>query len=43
MDRIEEFVDERQKSWCIHCGSGIEDVATNRDHVPDLPAIFRTS
>lgn len=34
MDRIEEFVDERQKAWCLHCGSGIEDAISNRDHVP---------
>ena len=34
MDQIEEFVDERQKSWCIHCGGCIADLDTNRDHVP---------
>lgn len=34
MDRIEEFVDERQKSWCIQCGAWVADVDTNRDHVP---------
>jgi len=31
---IEEFVDERLKAWCIHCGSVIVDVESNRDHVP---------
>ena len=34
MDQIEEFVDERQKSWCIHCGGWITELDTNRDHVP---------
>ena len=26
MDYIDEFVDERQKSWCIQCGTGIGEV-----------------
>lgn len=34
MDEIKEFVDERQKSWCIHCGRWIDLLDTNRDHVP---------
>lgn len=34
MEQINEFVDERQKSWCIHCSSWIGDVVTNRDHAP---------
>ncbi|MFZ1083671.1 MAG: hypothetical protein WAN35_01755 [Terracidiphilus sp.] len=34
MDQIEELVDERQKSWCIHCGGCIAELDTNRDHVP---------
>ena len=34
MDRIEEFVDERQKSWCIQCGASIGSVETSEDHVP---------
>lgn len=34
MDQIEEFVDERQKSWCIHCGGWIAGRECNRDHVP---------
>ena len=34
MDQINEFVDERQNSWCIQCGAWIEEVDTNRDHVP---------
>lgn len=34
MDAIEEFVDERLKSWCIQCGAWVGDVETNKDHVP---------
>ena len=34
MDYIDEFVDERQKSWCIQCGAWIGEVDTNKDHVP---------
>jgi hypothetical protein len=34
MEEIEEFVDERNKSWCIHCGAWLTDVTTNEDHVP---------
>ncbi len=34
MDQIEEFVDERQKAWCIHCGGWIVELESNLDHVP---------
>jgi hypothetical protein len=34
MEHITEFVDERQKSWCIHCTRPLVTVETNRDHVP---------
>jgi len=34
VDQIEEFVDERQKAYCIHCGGWIGGLETNRDHVP---------
>lgn len=34
MERIEEFVDERQKSWCIHCTGTLVEMETNEDHVP---------
>ena len=34
MDQINDFVDERQKEWCIQCGAGLGEVDTNRDHVP---------
>ncbi|MEN6532402.1 MAG: hypothetical protein ABFD89_01990 [Bryobacteraceae bacterium] len=34
MDEIEEFADERQKSWCIHCGGWIALRECNGDHVP---------
>ncbi len=34
MEKIEEFVDERQKSWCIHCTRSLAGIRTNEDHVP---------
>ena len=34
MHKIEEFVDERQKSWCIHCARPLAGLETNEDHVP---------
>jgi hypothetical protein len=34
MDHIEEFVDERQTGWCVHCGGSVGELKTNRDHVP---------
>src|SRR3546814_14853805 len=34
MERIEEFVDDRQKSWCIHCTRWLAGVETTEDHVP---------
>lgn len=34
MLEIEDFSDERHKSWCIHCGAAIADAHSNRDHVP---------
>jgi len=34
VDRIEEFADDRQKAWCIHCTRPLIGVDTNEDHVP---------
>ena len=34
MQFIEDYSDERLKSWCIHCGTAISSVKANRDHVP---------
>lgn len=34
MHKIEEFLDERQKSWCIHCARSLASLETNEDHVP---------
>ena len=34
MDHLTEFVDQRHKAWCIHCGRGVAEVRTNKDHVP---------
>jgi hypothetical protein len=34
MERIGEFVDERQKAWCVHCGKRLAGLETSRDHIP---------
>jgi hypothetical protein len=34
MEKIEEFVDRRQQTWCIHCARPLSDLETNEDHVP---------
>ncbi|KAA1054434.1 hypothetical protein [Azospirillum argentinense] len=34
MEEINDFVDDRQKSWCVHCGRFLVDLKSNRDHVP---------
>lgn len=34
MEEINEFVDDRQKSWCIHCAKPLSERDTNLDHVP---------
>jgi hypothetical protein len=34
MQAFNDFSDERQKSWCIHCGQPAARSKMNRDHVP---------
>ena len=34
MREVEDFTDDRLKTWCIHCGDVIANVQSNRDHVP---------
>ena len=34
MEQINDFADDRQKTWCIHCGHGLAEQDNNRDHVP---------
>lgn len=34
MERIEDYSDSRQKSWCIHCGRSLWNLETSDDHVP---------
>lgn len=41
MKFIDEFTDDRQKSWCIHCGAWIAETATNSDHVPSKSLLDR--
>jgi hypothetical protein len=40
MDQVSEFVDERQKTWCIHCGEWIAGLETSRDHVPSKSLLY---
>ena len=41
MDHIQEFVDARQKTWCIHCGTALGAVDINRDHVPSKSLLLK--
>ena len=41
MEFINDFIDDRQKSWCIHCGAWIAETATNSDHVPSKSLLDR--
>lgn len=34
MKYMDDFSDQRNKAWCIHCGKWLEQVETNHDHVP---------
>lgn len=34
MEHIEELVDERHKTWCIHCGRNLACLVVSHDHVP---------
>lgn len=41
MLEIEDFSDERQKVWCIHCGAVLENSKVNHDHVPSKSLLSR--
>lgn len=41
MDEIEEFSDDRQKAWCVHCGAWLSAAETNSDHVPSKSLLDR--
>lgn len=41
MERIEEFSDERNKAWCIHCGAWMVDADSNLDHAPTKALLNR--
>ncbi|MFT7310627.1 MAG: hypothetical protein ACI853_001117 [Paracoccaceae bacterium] len=34
MDHINDFFDDRNRAWCVHCGRGLAGLKTNRDHGP---------
>src|SRR5262245_12623519 len=41
MDYIPAFVDERQKSWCVHCARRVSEFESNRDHIPSKSLLRR--
>ncbi len=41
MERIEKFVDNRQKSWCIHCSRPLTELEATEDHVPTKSLLHR--
>lgn len=41
MERVEEFVDDRQKSWCIHCTRWLAELDTTEDHVPTKSLLIK--
>jgi hypothetical protein len=41
MQRVEDFADERQKSWCIHCARPLAGIETNEDHVPSKSILVK--
>ncbi|MBO9454639.1 hypothetical protein J7376_12115 [Paracoccus sp. R12_1] len=34
MDKIDEFFDDRNRAWCIHCSGVLANMVTTEDHVP---------
>lgn len=41
MKNIDDNSDERQKSWCIHCGIEMANELANKDHVPTKSILLR--
>jgi hypothetical protein len=41
MKGLLDFVDERHKTWCIHCGAVLASVEANLDHVPSKSILDR--
>ena len=34
MEKMDDFLDVRNKAGCIHCGNWLMDTEVNEDHVP---------
>lgn len=34
MKEVDDFSDDRQKAWCIHCSGSLAGLETDEDHVP---------
>jgi hypothetical protein len=43
MQQIDDFSDQRHKSWCIHCGQPLGSRQPNRDHVPSKSLLLEPS
>lgn len=43
MHQIGEYVDDRHKSWCIHCTRSLLDLEITRDHVPSKSFLKKPS
>jgi hypothetical protein len=41
MEQIPDFSDSRNKTWCIHCGSYLNQIEINRDHVPSKSLLLK--
>lgn len=41
MKQMRNYVDERHKGWCIHCGAVLGSVESNLDHVPSKTILNR--
>lgn len=41
MDFIKDLSDDRNKTWCIHCGNNLLNAETSKDHVPSKSLLRR--
>jgi hypothetical protein len=41
MHEIQDFSDERNKGWCVHCARPLASVKKSRDHVPTKTLLLR--
>lgn len=39
--QVDDYSDERNKAWCIHCGNGLSESPQTRDHTPTKALLDR--